>query len=57
MDKNEVSFYQIVGVVHCHFAGYSSSLYSDSNLLFAAIHLLNIFLSLTFICAYSSCKV
>jgi len=55
--KMRLVFYQIVGVVLCHLAGYGSSLYSDSSLLFSDFHLLNIFLSLTFICAYSSCKV
>ena len=55
--KMRLVFCQIVGVVLCHFAGYSSSLYFDSSLPFAAFHLLNIFLSLNFICVYSICKV
>ena len=54
--KMRLVLYQIVGFVLCHLAGYSSSSYSDSSLPFSACHLLNTFLSLTFICAYSSCK-
>jgi len=41
--KMRLVFYQMVGVVLCHLAGYSSSLISDSSFPFAAFHLMNIF--------------
>jgi hypothetical protein len=41
--KMRLVFYQMVGVMLCHLAGYSSSLIYDLNLPFAAFHLMNIF--------------
>lgn len=46
-------FYHMMGVLLCLLTGYSC----ESNLTFVAFNLLNIFLSLTFICVYSNCEV